>query len=392
LKATKEGDQQSSGEERNGKRMKSEADPQFEHRILDIGTGSCCIYALLGCTLHADWCFVGTDIDEISLAHAQGIVEMQERLLSNSSSPRFRKHNTKLSSQISLILRRPDDNIIPHTDDLLSHTGTQMQQTLPQTLYSATMCNPPFYKDEEEMTHSSEKKRKAPNAVCHGSAGEMICEGGEVAFVRRIIAESVTQKHLSVWYTTMIGKLSDVEPVIGELKACDIDNYLVAEFSQGVTKRWAVAWSHFAFRLPPPSTSISGPLKSLQPSTGQHIFNLHTDHSKAQGSCEQIQNHLSVVKNISQIPVSATSVYAVAPYDTWSRKARRRAAQGHEEDRPRNSEPELVVLIDFASSQADLVLTVTWAYGQHRQVFESFVMSVIAVWVRIQGKQTDDVQ
>lgn len=53
------------------------------------------------------------------------------------------------------------------------------------------MCNPPFYGSRQEITESAGAKEIAPNAVCMGADKEMITPGGEAAFVRRMIAESL---------------------------------------------------------------------------------------------------------------------------------------------------------------------------------------------------------
>jgi 23S rRNA A1618 N6-methylase RlmF len=56
------------------------------------------------------------------------------------------------------------------------------------------MCNPPFYGNLEEVQHSAEAKEYGPNAVCTGADNEMITQGGEVAFVGRMVKESQTWK------------------------------------------------------------------------------------------------------------------------------------------------------------------------------------------------------
>lgn len=53
------------------------------------------------------------------------------------------------------------------------------------------MCNPPFYSDRKEVITSAETKELGPNAVCTGADTEMITPGGEVAFVRQMVLESV---------------------------------------------------------------------------------------------------------------------------------------------------------------------------------------------------------
>lgn len=53
------------------------------------------------------------------------------------------------------------------------------------------MCNPPFYSDREEVLASAEAKEQGPSAVCTGADTEMITPGGEVAFVGKMVRESL---------------------------------------------------------------------------------------------------------------------------------------------------------------------------------------------------------
>lgn len=108
-----------------------------------------------------------------------------------------------------------------------------------------TMCNPPFYTSIDDMLVSAKKKSVPPLSACTGSTGEMVTEGGEVAFVGRMIDESLALRDRVRWYTSMLGKRSSVVEIVKNLKEKDIANYVVGEFVQGVgrTKRWAVGWS-----------------------------------------------------------------------------------------------------------------------------------------------------
>lgn len=106
------------------------------------------------------------------------------------------------------------------------------------------MCNPPFYTSREDMTQSAEGKSQNPSSVCTGADIEMVTAGGEVAFVARMIEESLKLRNQIQWYTSMLGKLSSVSTLVEKLIKHDNHNYAVTEFVQGSkTKRWALAWS-----------------------------------------------------------------------------------------------------------------------------------------------------
>jgi 23S rRNA (adenine1618-N6)-methyltransferase len=72
----------------------------------------------------------------------------------------------------------------------------------------------------------------------------MVCEGGEIAFVTRIISESLIHRERVQWYTSMLGKFSSVPIIVSHLKEAGVGNWAVTEFVQGSkTRRWAVGWS-----------------------------------------------------------------------------------------------------------------------------------------------------
>jgi len=106
------------------------------------------------------------------------------------------------------------------------------------------MMNPPFYSSEEDMLSSASKKARPPMSACTGAPVEMVCEGGEVAHVGRLLRESLVLRDRIQWYTSMLGKLTSLETLIEQLHENGVDNYAVTEFVQGnKTRRWALGWS-----------------------------------------------------------------------------------------------------------------------------------------------------
>lgn len=192
---------------------------------LDIGTGASCIYPLLACAQRPKWRFLATDIDTESLQSARDNVA-----------------RNGLEGRIRVVTRSPDDPLVYTGDDALSTLGF-------------TMCNPPFYASADEMTASAAAKKQPPHSACTGAPVEMVYEtregdgkdspGGEIAFVGRILEESVTLRGRIRWYTAMLGKLSSLNVLVGQLCAHGIDNYAVAAFVHGTkTRRWALGWSY----------------------------------------------------------------------------------------------------------------------------------------------------
>lgn len=106
----------------------------------------------------------------------------------------------------------------------------------------------------------------------------MVTDGGEVAFVLRMIDESHLLQDRVQWYTSMLGKFSSVELIINRLKEKKIDNYAVTEFIQGSkTRRWGVAWSFEDMR---PRMAVSRALhslpKALLPFPSEYCFTVRT--------------------------------------------------------------------------------------------------------------------
>jgi 23S rRNA (adenine1618-N6)-methyltransferase len=156
----------------------------------------------------------GSDIDTHSLDHAQRNVDANN-----------------LSSRIKPRLSSPEDPLIP-----LDKLGVSRLDFV--------MCNPPFYSSEEDMARAYGIKEMPPSAVCTGSTNEMICSGGDVGFVSRILEESLILRERVQWYSSMLGRLASLQQLVAKLREHGVTNFAVTNLKAGhKTRRWAVAWS-----------------------------------------------------------------------------------------------------------------------------------------------------
>ncbi len=190
--------------------------------VLDIGVGANCIYPLIGHAAY-DWQFVGTDIDATALHNAQQILDANQ--LNEAIELRLQKSPTEIFSGV----------------------------TYADEFFDLTLCNPPFHASLAEARHGSQRKwknlgkendkRKNPVLNFGGQSLELCCEGGEEAFVNRMIEESESGKNNCLWFTTMISKSATLPHVYRTLKYSGAKENRTIEMSQGQKKSRILAWT-----------------------------------------------------------------------------------------------------------------------------------------------------
>ena len=185
-------------------------------KILDIGTGAGLIYPLLGCRLF-HWQFTASDINKKSLQNAQKIID---------------KNN--LSECIELRLQTQPENILKGI-------------VKPEDQFSASMCNPPFFKSKEDALKATSRKNKnlglaTKNRNFSGVDQELWTQGGEVAFVKKYIDESrVFSKQISL-FTSLVSNHKNIPQLIRHLKRQKIKHYEVVTFGQGQKQMNILVW------------------------------------------------------------------------------------------------------------------------------------------------------
>lgn len=191
-------------------------DPSRKITGLDIGTGASAIYTMLALQSRPDWHMCATDIDKKSFDAAARNLAVNNLL-----------------TRTTLLQTTPQNPLIP-----LAGLGV--------THLDFTLCNPPFFTDTADMAASlhGEGKSYKPNAICTGAEVEMVCPGGDVGFVTKLVNESLVLREKVQWYSSLFGKLESAKSVIVLLKEQGVENWAVGVVDTGgVTKRWVVAWS-----------------------------------------------------------------------------------------------------------------------------------------------------
>ncbi|QSZ34418.1 hypothetical protein DSL72_006010 [Monilinia vaccinii-corymbosi] len=327
--------------------------PDRQVHGLDIGTGASCIYPLLGCAQRPLWKFTGIDIDDKSISFARENVQING-----------------LQSRVQLIQTQPQGPLIP-----LDEIGC----------YSLdfTLCNPPFYTSAEDLVSSASLKKRPPFTACTGSKTEMVCEGGEVSFVSRMIDESLKLRDRVQWYTSMLGKFSSLSKIIEQLKENQVDNYAVTEFVQGSrTRRWAVAWS-FGDRRPGMNVSRGcGSLqKSFLPFPAEQLFAVHAYNRAAIAT--SLHDTLSESMTLWTWDSKTFTGVGFCDHAVWSRKSRRsrqnagsisRASESHAHDKRSPNDMVFGFKISLQELEVDsqgTAVTVRWLKGRNHVLFES---------------------
>ena len=104
----------------------------------------------------------------------------------------------KQSDCLEALLRLYDAETQECSTSLLSSTSTASLPSPPDaTKFDFCMCNPPFFSSNLEAWGLEGKRsddRAEPMSANCGSDVECIVEGGEVEYVKRIIADSVKIK------------------------------------------------------------------------------------------------------------------------------------------------------------------------------------------------------
>ncbi|XP_044732234.1 U6 small nuclear RNA (adenine-(43)-N(6))-methyltransferase, partial [Chrysoperla carnea] len=267
--------------------------------LIDVGAGATCVYGLLAAKLRK-WKVLALE--------------------SNTESYLVAKRNVETNSLANYIEVKNNGN---DEKNILIGSLHSMEN------YTFTMCNPPFFKENDESNEKTPKiKAQPPKNAFTGTLNELTYPGGEVAFVEKLIAESQILKEQVMIYTTMIGHKKNLKILREKLKSLNIPSYIQTEFCQGNTTRWALAWTFKNINL-----------QEFHQTTETEI-NKRTNHTKIQSfshcfeniSCiqdllHQLERVLKEMKTIYEITYTnenLTEIKVQAIENTWQNARRKR--------------------------------------------------------------------
>ena len=188
---------------------------------LDIGTGANLVYPLIAHQSYG-WEMLGTDINQKSLDNAQSILDA----------------NPEISSKIQLKFQ-PDSNFIFKN---ILNSGDK---------FTFSMCNPPFHDSEESAMKGNLRKTKSlkkskvqkQNLNFGGQQSELWCEGGELAFISRMIEESILYSSQILWFTCLVSKKENLFKLTSLLKKVKALEVKTIDMAQGQKTSRILAWT-----------------------------------------------------------------------------------------------------------------------------------------------------
>ncbi len=188
---------------------------------LDIGIGASCIYPIIGVTEYG-WQFIGSDIDEKSIASAQKIISA----------------NNSLKHMIKFTLQKNPKNIF---EGVLEK----------ESQIDLVVCNPPFHSSIEEAQRASKRKiknltgEKVTQAKLNfgGINNELVYKGGEFNFIQKMILESKIYSKNCSWFTTLLSKESNLNGLRNSLKKAKVNQIKIIPMGTSNKSTRIIAWS-----------------------------------------------------------------------------------------------------------------------------------------------------
>lgn len=196
---------------------------------LDIGCGCNLVYPLIGASRFG-WHFTAADNDETAVASANKILESNPDL----------KCLIELKITMRTVPMHVPAEVTPSPTETSSNRPGALACAAGSQVFDFCVCNPPFFSEERESCTGP--------AAYGGVSSEMVCQGGEQAFVQTMVADSLAMHNTGHgtchWYTAMVGKKSTfraMRTLVNGMRS--VTAVRTKELVQGKQSRWVLGWS-----------------------------------------------------------------------------------------------------------------------------------------------------
>jgi 23S rRNA (adenine1618-N6)-methyltransferase len=196
----------------------SEEIPRGRHiKALDIGTGASLVYPITGQSAYG-WHFTGVDCDAGAIKSARQICEF---------------------NKLAITIRRQSEpeNIFRGVIQ-------------PDDAFHVTMCNPPFHGSVEQANKGTQRKwaslgkGRSTKLNFGGQNAELCYPGGEIKFIARMVEESKEFAKQCLWFTSLVSKKDNLQPLHRILGKARVAEYKVVEMAQGQKTSRFIAWTY----------------------------------------------------------------------------------------------------------------------------------------------------
>ncbi len=190
-------------------------------RVLDIGIGANAVYPIIG-NREYGWQFIGSDIDPVAIRSAKAIIS-SNHFLTEALECRLQRNPAAIFKDI---LR--SDEVV----DL-------------------SMCNPPFHASLAEARAGTRrkwknlgiKKNKSTSLNFGGKSTELWCEGGEEAFVGKMIEQSAQLSSNCFWHSALLSKKISLPGIYRSLERASAFEVKTIPMTQGNKVSRIIAWT-----------------------------------------------------------------------------------------------------------------------------------------------------
>jgi len=190
-------------------------------KVLDIGVGANCVYPILG-NKEYQWSFIGSETDEVAFENAKEIVAK----------------NPVLKDVVEIRMQEQTDQFFKSV--------LQEKESI-----AMCICNPPFHASAKEARKAAARKvrnlrqRKERKVKLNfgGQSSELWCKGGEIGFLKGMIAESQDYANECLWFSSLVSQRDNLPEIYETLKATKPNNVVTMPMGQGNKISRIVAWS-----------------------------------------------------------------------------------------------------------------------------------------------------